>query len=148
LRDCLTGAQGLSVRQHRSARCPREQSQEHLARHPRRQITVLTGGKSSLVFDAIAAESQWLINETFSTFVQLFLPRYGQPIAPASISTFRVLKRRAVLGVRFSAILLSAGTSFDASRVEELSHLGSRQRRRVRWNATWTEERGRRPTRR
>src|SRR6516225_7931285 len=54
---------------------------------PRRQITVFTGvsgsGKSSLVFDTIAAESQRLINETFSTFVQFFLPRYGQPDADA-----------------------------------------------------------------
>src|SRR5215469_15197172 len=54
---------------------------------PRRQITVFTGisgsGKSSLVFDTIAAESQRLINETLSTFVQLFLPRYGQPDADA-----------------------------------------------------------------
>ena len=45
---------------------------------PRRQINVFTGvsgsGKSSLVFDTIAAESQRLINETFSTFVQYFLP--------------------------------------------------------------------------
>src|SRR3954470_5039950 len=50
---------------------------------PRRRITVFTGvsgsGKSSLVFDTIAAESQRLLNETFSTFVQNFLPRYGQP---------------------------------------------------------------------
>jgi excinuclease UvrABC ATPase subunit len=54
---------------------------------PRRQITVFTGisgsGKSSLVFDTIAAESQRLINETFPTFVQMFLPRYGQPDADA-----------------------------------------------------------------
>jgi excinuclease UvrABC ATPase subunit len=50
---------------------------------PRRKITVFTGvsgsGKSSLVFDTIAAESQRLLNETFPTFVQTFLPRYGQP---------------------------------------------------------------------
>ncbi len=50
---------------------------------PRRTITVFTGvsgsGKSSLVFDTIAAESQRLLNETFPTFVQNFLPRYGQP---------------------------------------------------------------------
>jgi excinuclease UvrABC ATPase subunit len=50
---------------------------------PRRNITVFTGvsgsGKSSLVFDTIAAESQRLLNETFPTFVQNFLPRYGQP---------------------------------------------------------------------
>ena len=50
---------------------------------PRRRITVFTGvsgsGKSSLVFDTIAAESQRRLNETFPTFVQNFLPRYGQP---------------------------------------------------------------------
>ena len=50
---------------------------------PRRKITVFTGvsgsGKSSLVFDTIAAESQRLLNETFPAFVQTFLPRYGQP---------------------------------------------------------------------
>jgi len=50
---------------------------------PRRRMTVFTGvsgsGKSSLVFDTIAAESQRLLNETFPAFVQNFLPRYGQP---------------------------------------------------------------------
>ena len=50
---------------------------------PRRKNTVFTGvsgsGKSSLVFDTIAAESQRLLNETFPAFVQTFLPRYGQP---------------------------------------------------------------------
>src|SRR6267154_1656407 len=54
---------------------------------PKRRLTVFTGvsgsGKSSLVFDTIAAESQRLINETFSTFVQMFLPRYGRPDADA-----------------------------------------------------------------
>jgi excinuclease UvrABC ATPase subunit len=50
---------------------------------PKRKITVFTGvsgsGKSSLVFGTIAAESQRLLNETFSTFVQNFLPRQAQP---------------------------------------------------------------------
>ncbi|MBC8100025.1 MAG: excinuclease ABC subunit UvrA, partial [Armatimonadetes bacterium] len=52
---------------------------------PKRKITVFTGvsgsGKSSLVFGTIAAESQRLLNDTFSTFIQNFLPRYGQPDA-------------------------------------------------------------------
>lgn len=52
---------------------------------PKRKITVFTGvsgsGKSSLVFDTIAAESQRLINETYPAFVQQFMPRYGQPDA-------------------------------------------------------------------
>jgi excinuclease UvrABC ATPase subunit len=50
---------------------------------PKRQLTVVTGvsgsGKSSLVFDTVAAESQRLINETYSAFVQSFLPHYGRP---------------------------------------------------------------------
>ena len=45
---------------------------------PKRRLTVFTGvsgsGKSSLVFDTIAAESQRLINETYSAFVQGFVP--------------------------------------------------------------------------
>lgn len=50
---------------------------------PRGKITVFTGvsgsGKSSLVFDTIAAEAQRQLNETFTAFVQGFLPHYGQP---------------------------------------------------------------------
>ncbi|MBV9119405.1 MAG: excinuclease ABC subunit UvrA, partial [Chloroflexi bacterium] len=50
---------------------------------PKRQLTVFTGvsgsGKSSLVFDTIAAESQRLINETYSAFVQGFMPTIGRP---------------------------------------------------------------------
>ena len=46
---------------------------------PKRRLTVFTGvsgsGKSSLVFGTIAAESQRLINETYSAFVQGFMPR-------------------------------------------------------------------------
>lgn len=50
---------------------------------PKQQVTVFTGvsgsGKSSLVFDTIAAEAQRQLNETFTFFVQGFLPHYGQP---------------------------------------------------------------------
>ncbi|HEY1015170.1 MAG TPA: excinuclease ABC subunit UvrA [Herpetosiphonaceae bacterium] len=50
---------------------------------PKQRITVFTGvsgsGKSSLVFDTIAAEAQRQLNETFTAFVQGFLPHYGQP---------------------------------------------------------------------
>jgi excinuclease UvrABC ATPase subunit len=56
-------------------------------RIPKRQITIFTGvsgsGKSSIVFDTIAAEARRQLNETFSTFVQNFLPRYAQPEADA-----------------------------------------------------------------
>lgn len=50
---------------------------------PKHQITVFTGlsgsGKSSLVFDTIAAESQRLLNETYSAFIQQMLPSYESP---------------------------------------------------------------------
>ena len=52
-------------------------------RIPKRKITVFTGvsgsGKSSIVFDTIASEARRQLNETFSTFVRNFLPRYAQP---------------------------------------------------------------------
>src|ERR1700738_5641505 len=50
---------------------------------PKRRLTVFTGvsgsGKSSLVFGTIAAESQRLINETYTAFVQSFMPSLGRP---------------------------------------------------------------------
>ncbi|MFE2378077.1 ATP-binding cassette domain-containing protein [Streptomyces sp. NPDC059398] len=52
---------------------------------PKRRLTVFTGvsgsGKSSLVFGTVAAESQRLINETYSAFVQGFMPTLGRPDA-------------------------------------------------------------------
>ncbi|MGH3493773.1 MAG: excinuclease ABC subunit UvrA, partial [Sciscionella sp.] len=50
---------------------------------PKRRLTVFTGvsgsGKSSLVFATIAAESQRMINETYSAFQQWFMPRVARP---------------------------------------------------------------------
>src|SRR4051794_30121744 len=50
---------------------------------PKRRLTVFTGvsgsGKSSLVFDTIAAESQGMINEAYSAFVQGFMPTLSRP---------------------------------------------------------------------
>src|ERR671926_455254 len=50
---------------------------------PKRRLTVFTGvsgsGKSSLVFDTIAAESQRMINETYSAFIQGFMPTIARP---------------------------------------------------------------------
>ena len=52
-------------------------------RIPKHQITVFTGvsgsGKSSLVIDTIAAKSRRELNDTFPTFVQQYLPKYGRP---------------------------------------------------------------------
>ena len=50
---------------------------------PKRQITIVTGvsgsGKSSLVLDTIAAKSRRELNDTFPSFVQQYLPKYGRP---------------------------------------------------------------------
>jgi excinuclease UvrABC ATPase subunit len=50
---------------------------------PKKEITVFTGvsgsGKSSLVFDTIAAESQRQLNETYTSFIRHRLPHYGKP---------------------------------------------------------------------
>lgn len=50
---------------------------------PKRKIIVVTGisgsGKSSLVFDTIASQSQRLLSETFSSYIQQLLPHYEQP---------------------------------------------------------------------
>ena len=52
-------------------------------RIPKRQITVVTGvsgsGKSSLVMDTIAAKSRRELNDTFPSFTQQYLPKYGRP---------------------------------------------------------------------
>lgn len=51
--------------------------------HPKKQIIVFTGvsgsGKSSLCLDTIAAESRRELNETFPSFIQQYLPKYGRP---------------------------------------------------------------------
>lgn len=56
-------------------------------RIPKRKITIFTGvsgsGKSSIVFDTIANESQRLLSENFSMFLRGFMPRYPQPDADA-----------------------------------------------------------------
>lgn len=50
---------------------------------PKHQLSVVTGvsgsGKSSLVFDTLAAESRRELNDTFSSYTQRYLPKYGRP---------------------------------------------------------------------
>ncbi len=74
----------MSDRQFIEVRGARENNLKDVALNiPKQQLTVFTGvsgsGKSSLVFDTIAAEAQRQLNETFTFFVQGFLPHYGQP---------------------------------------------------------------------
>lgn len=61
-----------------------ENNLKHISlRIPKKRITIFTGvsgsGKSSLVLDTIAAKSRRELNETFPSFVQQYLPKYGRP---------------------------------------------------------------------
>ena len=73
-------------------------------RIPKRRITVFTGvsgsGKSSLVFDTLAAKAQRQLNETFTAFIRSRLPKYGQPNADAieNLSTAIVVDQRRLGG--------------------------------------------------
>lgn len=84
-------------------------------RIPKNQITVFTGvsgsGKSSLVFDTIAAESQRQLNETFPSFIRHRLPHYGQPDADAlsNLSPAVIVDQKPIGGNARS----TAGTATD-----------------------------------
>ena len=80
---------------------------------PKRRLTVFTGvsgsGKSSLVFGTIAAESQRLINETYSAFVQGFMPTQARPEVAISYSWLRIIED--------DGINLPAGWLASASKI-------------------------------
>lgn len=71
---------------------------------PKRQITVFTGvsgaGKSSIVFDTIAAEAQRELNELFTSFVRNRLPNYGQPDADSikNLSAAVIIDQQQITG--------------------------------------------------
>ncbi|MGH3479610.1 MAG: excinuclease ABC subunit UvrA, partial [Nocardioidaceae bacterium] len=79
-------------------------------RIPKRAITVFTGisgsGKSSLVFDTIAAEAQRQLGETFTTFIRNLLPSYGQPDVDAieNISAAIVIDQKPLRGSSRSTV--------------------------------------------
>jgi len=91
-------------------------------RIPKRKITIFTGvsgsGKSSIVFDTIATESQRLLNENFSTFVRTFLPRFPHPDADAieNLSMAVVVDQKRLGGGAHSTV----GTITDISPVLRL----------------------------
>ncbi len=101
----------------------RENNLKHVSlRIPKRKITIFTGvsgsGKSSIVFDTIAAEARRQLNETFSTFVQNFLPRYAKPEADAieNLSMAIVVDQRRLGGGSHSTV----GTVTDIASVLRL----------------------------
>jgi excinuclease UvrABC ATPase subunit len=89
---------------------------------PKRKITIFTGvsgsGKSSLVFDTVAAEAQRLLNENFSMFVRNFLPRISQPEADEikNLSMAVIVDQKALGGGSHSTV----GTVTDIAPVMRL----------------------------
>src|SRR5215212_9791548 len=84
---------------------------------PKRRLTVFTGvsgsGKSSLVFGTIAAESQRLINETYSAFVQGFMPTLSRPeVDVLSGLTTAIIVDQERLGANVRS---TVGTATDAN---------------------------------
>lgn len=83
---------------------------------PKRRLTVFTGvsgsGKSSLVFGTVAAESRRLINETYTAFIQSFMPNFGRPDVDAlrNLSAAIVLDQER-MGVNSRS---TVGTATDA----------------------------------
>jgi excinuclease UvrABC ATPase subunit len=84
---------------------------------PKRRLTVFTGvsgsGKSSLVFGTIAAESQRLINETYSAFVQGFMPTMARPEVDVldGLTTAIIVDQQRMSGDARSTV----GTATDAN---------------------------------
>lgn len=83
----------------------REKNLKHISVDiPKKQITVFAGvsgsGKSALVFDTIAAESQRQLNETYSSFIRHRLPHYGHPNADAieSLPVAIIINQRRIGG--------------------------------------------------
>src|SRR5450759_4388025 len=103
---------------------------------PKRRLTVFTGvsgsGKSSLVFDTIAAESQRMINETYSAFVQGFMPTLARPEVGVleGLTTAILVDQRRMGGDTRSTV----GTATDANAMLRIlfsrlgqPHIGSPQ---------------------
>jgi excinuclease UvrABC ATPase subunit len=87
---------------------------------PKRRLTVFTGvsgsGKSSLVFGTIAAESQRLINETYSAFVQGFMPTLARPeVDVLDGLTTAIVVDQERMGAGASGSRSTVGTATDAN---------------------------------
>jgi excinuclease UvrABC ATPase subunit len=107
---------------------------------PKRRLTVFTGvsgsGKSSLVFDTIAAESQRMINETYSAFVQGFMPTLARPDVDVleGLTTAIIVDQERMGGGAGGAPRSTVGTVTDAGAMLRIlfarlgkPHIGSPQ---------------------
>lgn len=97
---------------------------------PKRRLTAFTGvsgsGKSSLVFGTIAAESQRLINETYSAFVQGFMPTLARPeVDVLDGLTTAILVDQERMGANPRS---TVGTATDANAMLGSCSAGSRNR--------------------
>ena len=103
---------------------------------PKRRLTAFTGvsgsGKSSLVFGTIAAESRRLLDETYSTFVQVFMPTLGRPqVAVLDGLTTAIIVDQERMGANARS---TVGTATDANAMLRIlfsrlgqPHIGSPQ---------------------
>lgn len=89
---------------------------------PKRKITIFTGvsgsGKSSIVFETIATESQRQLNETYSAYLRNFLPKYTQPDADSieNLSTSVIIDQKRLGGNSRSTL----GTITDINSILRL----------------------------
>lgn len=109
---------------------------------PKHKLTVFTGvsgsGKNSLVFDTIASESRRLINETYSAFLQGFMPTLARPdVDLLSGLTTAIVVDQAQLGANLRS---TVGTVTDADAFLRVlfsragtPHIGSPRRSRSTW---------------
>ena len=114
---------------------------------PKRRLTVFTGvsgsGKSSLVFETIAAESQRLINETYSAFVQGFMPTLARPdVDSLEGLTTAIIVDQERMGANVRS---TVGTVTDANAMLRIlfSRLGQAAHRRARRRSRSTSRRSR-----
>src|SRR5919108_6199201 len=89
---------------------------------PKRKLTVFTGvsgsGKSSLVFETIAAESRRLINETYTAFVQGFMPQQARPdVDSLEGMTAAIIVDQERMGANARSTVGTATDAYDMLRI-------------------------------
>jgi hypothetical protein len=111
---------------------------------PKHQITVFTGvsgsGKSSLVFDTIAAEAQRQLNETFTSFVQGFMPSYGQPDVDSieNLNAPIIINQKRVGGLDSPSAVQRSRLGSTTRKACASSARGSARRCNWIWDGCWT----------